>query len=202
MRKVLKITEGLGIIVLILVIVAFCSHPQLFYFDTILATGYVWLMFFLMSISVITSVCYLFTDIKIQPHRLLLGFSLVLLGYVIFFIYPQYLYIALNKDLFFWAIVSGYTLPAIAAEGGVFTLVTVFCEKNILSVREKYMITVGVIIYTGINILVNFLAIHKVIQVAQHIILAKISFLILVAVTAIYLLVFNLNPNNPSRRIW
>jgi len=200
MKKFFTFTEYLGIVVLLLILVAFIRTPQFFSFTP--SSMHI-SMYIMLGGIVLGGISATLRALGYQtPYRymVLLALVLTLSGGYVFIMLPEYFYIGVALPLSYWHQVSFLTLPAVCIEGGTITLFVALLRHgmHMRSKREEKLMIVFFIIYSTFMISRSFLTLGHVISIENHIMTSRLMAGIVIFVT-IYAII---NRNKPSRRIW
>jgi predicted membrane protein len=177
--KLFKITEIIGILTLGLVVHSLLTHSVE---PNILRTvGLV-----LATVSLVTATFYQFLHSNSfnRVRVALAGFLLLFSGYVFYFS-PEYFQYSLGLNLTFWDIVSVYSLPAIALEGAIFTLLDQLSYQY-SDKRSRRLISFMFVFYAFFAVATNFAAIAGTIQISHQILFSRAIWLLVIISTGIY----------------
>lgn len=180
MKKNYTWLEGIGVIILVIVLAAAHDIPQAVW-DTYQ------LIMYIMIAGVATTALTSFARMAGYTRYwilLVLGILLLSIGGGMFYFRPDFFATILAIPMGYWVKVTAYSLPAICVEGGLLTLFTLFHERHAwTSVRERNMVITGFSLYAVITVAINFLVIGGIVSVAHQIMFSRVIIAGTIAVT-------------------
>lgn len=171
-----KVIESVGIITLLFTILGVVTAidwsnmtPSTYYVSAIGIS--------IISISLVCSVFRVYGFLKLTlKFMFIISCVLFIFTTIIFFFFSQFFTETLNFPSHFWAVVSLYSIPAICAEGALFNFFFYYPPWSMAKSNITIPAWYGWIFvtYASCAILINFLAIFKVITPHTHIMSARI----------------------------
>jgi hypothetical protein len=200
MKKFFTYAEAAGVLVLLLILVAFIRTPEFFTLTPSSMHADMYIMLGGIVLGGISATARILGYHTPYRYMVLLAIFLTISGGYIFFMVPEYLYTGVALPLSYWHQVSFLTLPAVCIEGGTMTLFLALLEHgmHMRTQREKVGMVTFFVMYSTFMISRSFLTLGHVISIENHIMTSRLMAGIVIFVTVYAIL----NRNNPSRRIW
>lgn len=200
MKKFFKISEAVGVLVLMLILVAFIRTPEFFTLTPSSMHIDMYIMLVGIVLGGISATARVLGYHAPYRYMVLLALILTLSGGYVFLMVPEYFYIGVALPLSYWHQVSFLTLPAVCIEGGTITLFLALLEHgmHMRTKREEIWMIIFFILYSALMISRSFLTLGHVISIENHIMTSRLMAGIVIFVT-VYAII---NRNKPSRRIW
>lgn len=183
MNKNYKIIEGIGLVILVVVLAAIHDIPETLWNNSKLHPVFL-LMTAAVSVMVLASFARMFGYMKYRVLTLM-GVTMLGIGGYVFYFVPDFFSIVLSVPMGFWLKVTAYSLPAICVEGGLLTLFTVFRETKLhITSGERDWVQVGFAAYAIIAMSVNFAVILGYGEIAHQIQFSQIILTVTLIITA------------------
>jgi hypothetical protein len=169
---VLTVIESLGIITLCLVVLGLTQAPWEYIGaqSSVVSLILQGLMALLVGVSIIRSLLKV-AGASVRPSGVY-GTALLIIGGVMFFVFPSFFTIAYAAPWpHFWILVSYYSLPAIMIEGGLFTIFDALMRTRgaFVSPRERTASMTLIILYLICAVSANFLALTGALSIEHQI---------------------------------
>lgn len=168
MNKNYKAIEGIGLVILLIVLAAIHDIPEVLWNNSKIHPVFL-LMTAAVSVMALASFARMFGYMRYRV-LILTGVTMLCIGGYVFYFVPDFFNIVLPVSMGFWLKVTAYSLPAICIEGGLLTLFTVFRETKLhITSGERDWLQVGFAIYAIIAMSVNFAVILGYMEIAHQI---------------------------------
>jgi hypothetical protein len=181
----MKKLELFGLTIITLIVTAFITTPAFFAVSPLLKTEMGIMLLAIVTMAGITVRQLLYPNSKPVSTKVVLYCCLVLFASssIVFFFSKEYFLIGSTFPLSFWHRVSFYTLPAITLESALVSLFKIFLEKSTIAGREHRYIKKLFYTYTLSTMAVNFMVILRLLEVQDHLYIARFVIVTAILVT-------------------